>query len=145
MNMGMAVGATTVEVLDGTEGLGLGRMAAAVMAVVANAWHANFQQLRVVAAVRFVAVGAVFEYRRMLPQKRAAAFRVAAQTVFVGAALDELLRVGRAVRIVATGAGHFPFAIGHVRGALQLRAAHLVAGEAQFGLGFLHAPVFSQG
>src|SRR6266481_782595 len=104
--MGMAVGATTVEVLDGTKGLRLRRVAAAVMAVVAHARHANFQQLRVVAAVRFVAVGAVFEYRRMLPQKRAAPLGVTAQAILISGALDELFGVGCAVGIVATGAGH---------------------------------------
>ena len=105
MNMGMAVGATTVEVLDGTEGLRLRRVAAAVMAVVAHARHANFQQLRVVAAVRFVAVGAVFDDWRVLPQEGTSAFRVATQAVFIRGALDELPGIRRAVWIVAARAG----------------------------------------
>src|ERR1700751_1786263 len=98
--MGMAVGATAVEVLDGAERLRLSRMAAAVMAVVAHAGHANFQELGGVAAVRFVAVGAVFEHRRVLPQEWAAPLRVTAQAIFISSALDELLGVGRAVRIM---------------------------------------------
>ena len=118
MNMGMAVGATAVEVLDGTEGLGLGRMAAAVMAVVAHAWHANFQQLRVVAAVRFVAVCTILHNWRMRPEEWSPAFRMATEAVLIRSALNELLGIWRAMRIVTTRAGHLAFAIGHVRGAL---------------------------
>jgi len=141
VNMGMAVGAAAVEVLDGAERLRLRRVAAAVMAVVAHARHANFQQLRVVAAVRFVAVGAVFDDWRVLPEERAATLGVATQTVFVGGALDELLGIGGAMRVVATGAGDFAFAIGHVGRALQLRAAHLMALQAQLRLGFFGAAI----
>ncbi len=49
------------------------------------------------------------------------------------------------MRIVATGAGNFAFAIGHVRRALQLRPPHLVALQAQFRLRFLGAYVFGEG
>ena len=89
MNVGMTVGAPTVEVLDRAKWLRLGRVAAAVMAGVAHARHAHLQQLRIVAAVRLMAVGAVFEDRRVFPQERAAAFGVAAKAVLVGVALDE--------------------------------------------------------
>src|SRR5258706_8937661 len=102
-------------------------MLAAVVAVVADARHANLQQLRVVAAVRLVAVRAVLEHWRVLPQEGTSAFRVATQAVFIRGALDELPGIRRAVWIVAARAGYFAFAVGHVRRALQLRAAHLVA------------------
>src|SRR5690349_8201572 len=37
--------------------------------------------------------------------------------------------------IVTAGAGHFAFAIGHVRGTLQLCPPHLMAGQTKFWLG----------
>src|SRR5258708_38751144 len=102
--MGMAVGATAVEVLDGTEGLGLGRMAAAVMAVVAHAWHANFQQLRVVAAVRFVAISAVFEYRRVVPHGWGAPRRGGGQGILLCGGLGVLRGGGWGRRRMRNGA-----------------------------------------
>ena len=118
MNLGVAVGAAAVEVLDGTERLRLSGVPAAVVAGIADARHASFQQLRVAGAMRFVAVGAVFHHWRVFPKKRPAPLGVAAQAILVGGALDKLAGIGRAVRIVATGAGDFPFAVGHVRRAL---------------------------
>ena len=134
VDVGVAVGAATVEVLDGTQGLRLSGVAAAVVAIVAHARHAHFQQLRIVAAVRFVAIGAVFEHRRVLPEEGTAAFGVTAQAVLINGALNKLAGIRRTVRIVATGASHFAFAIRHVRGALQLRATHLVALQTEFWL-----------
>ena len=122
----MAVGATAVEILDGPKRLRLRRMTRGDVARIANARHARLQQLRVAGAVRFMAVRAVLHHWRVLPHEGTAAFGVATQTVFVGGALDELLGIGRSVRIVATGAGHLALAVGHVRRALQLRPAHLV-------------------
>jgi len=144
VDVGVAVGAATVEILNGAERLGLGRMAAAVVAGVANARHAHFQELWIIAAVRFVAVGAVFEHRRVLPEERTPAFGMTTQAVFVGGRLDQLLGIRRAVGIVAAGAGDFAFAIGHVRRALQLPAAHLVALEAQFWLSHFYALIIRE-
>jgi len=141
MDVGVAVSAAAVEILDGAERLGLRGVAAAVVARVADARHANFEELGIVAAVRFVAVGAVFDDWRVLPEERAATLGVATQTVFVGGALDELLGIGGAMRVVATGAGDFAFAIGHVGRALQLRAAHLMALQAQLRLRFFGAAI----
>src|SRR6266404_1897482 len=143
--MGMAIGAAAVEVLDGTERLRLCWVAAAVVAVIANARHPNLQQLRIVAAVGFVTVGAVFEHWRVLPQEWAAPLGVTAQAILISGALDELLGIRRAVRIMATGAGDFPFTIRHVRGALQLRAAHLVTLQAQLRLPELHTLIVRKG
>ena len=141
VDVGMAVGAAAVEVLDGTKRLRLGRMPAAVVAGIADARHARLEQLRIAGAVRFMAVRAVLHYRWVLPHKRTAAFGVAAETVFVGGALDELLGIGSAVGIVTTGAGDLAFAVRHVRRALQLSTAHLVALQAQLWLRFLEAAV----
>ena len=123
----MAIGAATVEILDGAKGLRLGRVTAAVMTGIADARHAGLQQLRVAGAVRFMAVRAVLHDRRVFPDEGTAPFGVAAETIFVCGALNELLGIGSAVGIMATGAGNFAFAVRHVRRALQLRAAHLVA------------------
>src|SRR5712691_9790350 len=110
----MTVGAAAVEVLDRTERLRLRGMAAAVVATIANARHAGLQQLWVAGAVRFVAIGAILHDRRVLPDERTAAFGVAAQAVFVGGALNELLGIGRAMRVMAAGASDLAFAVGHV-------------------------------
>jgi len=100
--------------------------------------------LRVAGAVRFVAVRAVLHHRRVLPDEGATAFGVATETVFVRRALDKLLGIGSAVGIVATRAGNLALAVRHVRRALQLGAAHLVALQAKLRLGFLYAAVLGQ-
>ena len=134
MDGGMAVGAATIKVLDGAERLRLRRVTAGIVAAIANARHARLQQLRVAGAMRFMTVRAVLHHRGMLPDEGTAAFRVAAETVFVCGALDELLGIGGAVGIVATGAGYFALAVRHVRRALQLGAPHLMALQAYLGL-----------
>ena len=144
MNGGMAIGASAIEILDGAERLRLRRVAAAVMAGVANTRHAGLEQLWIAGAMRFMAVGAILHDRRMFPDEGAAPLGMAAQAVFIRGALDKLLGIGRAVRIVAAGAGDFPFAIGHVRRALQLGAAHLVALQAELRLRLLHAAVLGE-
>lgn len=141
MNIRMAIGAAAIEVLDGAERLSLRGVAAGVVAGIADAGHAHFQELWIVATVRFVAVGAVFKHRRMFPQEGTAALGVAAEAVFVGGRLNELGWIGRTVRIVAAGAGNFALAIRHVGRALQLGAAHLMAPQAEFRLFFGQAAV----
>lgn len=111
------------------------------MAGIANTRHACLQQLRVAGAMRLVAVRAVLHYRRVLPEKGTSPFGVAAQTVFIGGALQQLLGIGRTVRIVATGASYLAFAIRHVRRALQLCTPHLMALQAQLRLRFLYTPI----
>lgn len=120
-------------------------MTAGIVTGIANARHAHFEELRVVAAVWFMAIRAVFHHWRVLPDKWAAPLRVAGQAILVGGALNELLGIGRAVRIVATGAGYLAFSVRHVRRALQLRSPHLMTLQAQFGLGFFHPLVFRKG
>ncbi len=126
----MAVRAAAVEVLDGAERLGLRGVPAAVVAGIANTRHANFQQLRIIRPMGLMAVRAVFHHRRMFPEKRPTPLRMATQAVFVRCALDELLGIGRAMRIVAARASHFAFPIRHVRRPLQLRSTHLMALQA---------------
>ena len=118
VNVGMTIGAAAVEVFDGPKRLRLGGVTAAVMTGIAHARHAHLEELRVVAAVGFVAIRAVFHDRRVFPEERPAAFRVAAQAILVNGALNELAGIGRTMRIMATGAGHFAFAVGHMRRAL---------------------------
>ena len=115
---GMAVCATSIEIFNGAKRLRLRRVPAAVMAGVAYTGHPYFQQLRVVRAMRFVAVRAVLHYGRMRPEEGPTAFGVATEAVLIGRALNELFWIRCAVRVVAAGAGHFAFPIRHVRGAL---------------------------
>ena len=114
------------------------------MARVANARHAYLQQLRITAAVRVVAVRAVLHDRRMLPKEGSSTFRVATEAILINRGLDQLRGIRASVWIMAAGAGDFAFPIGHMRGALKLRAAHLVALQAQFGLAHGYAAVVCQ-
>ena len=82
---------------------------------IAHARHPHLEQLRIISSVRLVAIRTIFHHRRVLPQERPAALYVAAEAVFCCGRLDELLRVGATVRVVATGARHLALAIGHVR------------------------------
>ena len=141
----MTVGAAPVEIAYGIERLRGAGMTAGHVAGIANPRHAHSQQLRIVAAMRLVAVGAVLHDRRMLPEEGTAPLGVAAETVLGGRGLQQLLWIGTSVRVMATGAGHLAFAIGHVRRALQLGAAHLMALQAEFRLGFLRPLVFGEG
>jgi hypothetical protein len=125
----VAIGASPVEVLDGTEWLRLRRVAAGDVTGIANPGHAHLQQLWVAAAVRLVTVGAVLHDRRMLPHERPPAFGMTAIAILVDRVLNQLARVRTSMRIVATGAGNFAFPVWHVRGALQLRSPHLMALE----------------
>lgn len=141
MDIGVAVRAAAIEVLDRIKRLWLRGVPAAVVAGVAHARHPHLQKLWVAGAVRFMAVRAIFDDGRVFPEERSAAFRVATQAVFVRRALDELLRVRCAMGIVAACTGNFAFAIRHVRGSLQLSAPHLMALETQLWLWLYQAAV----
>jgi len=133
----MAVRTSAVEVLDRLQRLRLRGVAARDVARVADPRHADLQQLRIAAAVWVVAIGAILHDRRMLPQKWAPPLGVATQAILIGRGLNQLRWIRASVWVMAAGAGNFPFAIGHVRGALQLCSPHLVAPQAQFRLSFL--------
>ena len=115
---GMAVRATSVEVFDGAQRLRLRGMPAAVVAGVTNARHAYLEQLRIVRAMRLVAICAIFHHWRVRPQEGPSAFGMATDAILVCGALNEQAGIWCAVRIVAARAGHFALAIRHVRGAL---------------------------
>ena len=83
-----------------------------------------------------MAVNTVLHYGRVFPEERSTSFSVATQAILIHCGLPKLAWIGRAMGVVATGAGHFAFPIWHVRGALQLRSAHLVTAKAKFRLRF---------
>ena len=117
-----------------------------VVALLAQPGLPRLQQLVLGRAMSLVAVEAVLHDRRVFPEEGAAPLRVALVAVLVDGGLDELLGIGRAMRIMATATGHLAFAEGHVRRALQLRAAHLVTLETHLGPRGLHKlPIFSEG
>src|SRR5689334_1060179 len=132
VDLNVAIGAATIKILDRSQRLWLRRVAARYVAGIAHARHAHLQQLRIIASMGLVAVGAVLHHRRVLPQERTTALRMAAQAVLVHCSLDQLARIRRAMRIVAAGARYLALAIRHVRRTLQLGATHLVALEAKF-------------
>ena len=141
----MAVGAATIEIANRVKQSWSSGVAAGDVAGITDARHPNFQQLRVICPVRFMAVGAVFHDRRMLPQERTATLGVAAIAVLIGCCLQQLMWIRRAVRVVAACAGYFAFAIRHVRRAFQLRASHQVACEAKLRLLFLRLHLGKRG
>src|SRR5262252_5540913 len=138
----MAVCAASIEVAHGIKESGSRRVPAADMAGIAYARHPHLEQLRVAGTVRFMAVRAVLHHGRVFPQERAAPFCVATQTILVHSGLPKLTGIGSSVRVMATRAGYFAFPIRHVRGALQLRPAHLMTTKAEFRLRFFQALVF---
>lgn len=81
-----------------------------------------------------MAIAAILQNRRMFPQEGSAPLGVAAIAILIDGALDQLFGIGRAVWIVATGAGNLALSEGHMGGTLQLGAAHLVASQAEVGL-----------
>jgi hypothetical protein len=114
VDVGVAVRAAAIEVLDRVKRLWLRWVPAAVVARVADSRHPHLQQLRVAGTMRFVTVRAILHDGWVLPEEGTAAFGVTAQAVFIGGALDKLLRIGCAMRIVAARAGYLSFAIWHV-------------------------------
>ena len=133
MDLAMAVGASPVK-----EEVGVRRVPHPVTAVVAlftESRHPRLEQALVNGAVRIMAVGTIIEDRRMFKEEGTASFRVTGVTVFVYAGLFELRGIGRAVRVMAIGAGNFPFPQRHVRRTLELSQSLQVALEANLCLG----------
>lgn len=64
------------------------------------------QQVLVIRAMRRMAVGTVFLYRRVFPQKGPALFRMAVIALLVNRVADQVSRTGPAVWLVAVGARH---------------------------------------
>jgi hypothetical protein len=145
MDSRMAVRTTSVEIPDGVENCRGDRVATGNVACIADSRHAHLQQLRVVAAMGFVAIRAVLHDRRMLKQEWTAPLCMAAQAGFVDRALNQLAGIVSSMRVVTACAGDFAFAIRHMRGSLQLCPPHLVALQAEFRLLLLDAQVFGKG
>jgi hypothetical protein len=101
--------------------------------------RADFQQLRIAGAVRIMAVHAVLHDWRMLPDERAAPFRVAFITGLIHGGRDEKFWIRASVRVVAVGAGNLPLPHRHMRRPLELRPAHGMALEAN-----LHLRIFGE-
>ena len=142
MDLGVTVRAPAVKVLDRLQGLGLRGVATRNMARVANPRHANLEKLRIAAAVRIVAIGAVLHHRRMFPQERPPALGMAGEAVLVHTRLQQLGWIRASVRVITTGAGYFSLSIRHMRGALKLCPAHLMTLEAQLRLRLLRPDMF---
>jgi len=137
MKLGMTVGAASVEEKNrrlevpigivGYRGRYAGprrnRVTRVKMARAADPRIAHFEQPVIDRAVRLVAVGAVFKYRRMLPKKRSAPLGMTGVTVLVNAGLLQLGWIGAAMRVVAIRADDLSFFHRHVRRAHQLRFA----------------------
>ena len=115
------------------------------MTGITNTRHAHLQELRIIAAVRFVAVRAVFHHGRVLPKKWSTALGMTGQAVLVDSALYQLTGIRRAMWVVAAGASDLTLAIGHVRRTLQLRPSHDVALQSQLWLLLLYPFVFCEG
>lgn len=111
----------------------------AVVTFRAHEGGAGFQQRRDVGAMWFMAVGAVFGDRLMLPQERAALFSMAGEAGLVDGILLEQLGTGRAMRVVAVGTDHLALQDWVMRYFFAVCALILVAREADFGLGLLVA------
>jgi hypothetical protein len=97
------------------------------VALLAESGRAGLQQLRTGGTMRFMAVHAIFHHRGMLPQERAAPLRMALVTGLINCARNEQAGIGSSMRVMAIGAGDLSFPKRHVRRALHLSAAQLVA------------------
>ena len=82
-----------------------------------------------------MAIAAIVRGRRMLPQERPALLGVAAVTGLVDGVLDQQLRRGRSMRVVAIRAGHLAVGDRMGRQVMRLGTLRLVAGKADFALG----------
>ena len=107
------------------------------VAVLAQEGRSLDQQIRLVRAVRRMAVQAAFADRKVLPQQRAALLRVAVVASLVDRNFLQQLRSRRAVRVVAVGANHLRLANRMVRELVAVGTLLGVAGEALLGLGGL--------
>lgn len=109
-----------------------GRMESLAMALLAEPWLTHTQHAWLVGAVRIVAIGAILTHRLVFPQERSAFFLMALVTGLVDGILGELIGTGRAVRIMAVGAGHLAFPDRVVRSFVDLCAFVLMTGKADF-------------
>ena len=133
----MAVGARPVEGEACGGQLRSGGMPRLDMTPLAQQRRSSLQQLRIAGPVRVMTIQAILHHRRMFPEERPAPFRMARVACLVRRSGDEEFGIGRAVRVVTARAGHLALAERHMRRPHELRAAHLVALEADFHLRLL--------
>src|SRR6266508_637637 len=108
VNFAMAIAAGAVEDEAGPGVLRSGRMTGLHMTQLTESRFGKLEELFVVGAVGFVAVGAVLRHGRVFPQKGASLLRVTGIAVLVdGVGLEEALGDG-AVGVVTARAGHLP-------------------------------------
>ena len=138
MDHGMAIGTTAVKREPAGGQLRRGRMSRLDVALVAEPGHAGLQQLRAGGTMGFMAVRAILHDGRMLPQERAASFRVTLVTGLVDRAGLEQAGIGSSMRVMAIGASDLSFSKWHVRRALNLSAAQLMALKANLHSGLLY-------
>src|SRR5882672_10315169 len=107
------------------------------MTLLAEPRRAHLQQRRVVRAVRCMADRAIFVDGAVLPEERAAPFRVTGVASLIHAVVDHELRAERSVRVVAVRARHFSVVYRVCRDATKLCALRRMTGETHFRLSAL--------
>ena len=84
--------------------------------------------------MRVVAIAAILDHRRMLPNQRATLLGMAREAGLVDGRTDQQPIGIAAVRLVAVGAAHLPLAYRMSRGLHEMRLDIGVAGITRFGL-----------
>ena len=135
MNLTVAVRATPVKEENRAASARRAGMSRGNVTLGAKSRIGNFEQPVVHRAMRLVAVGAVLDDRRVLPEKGTAPFRMTRVAIFIDACLFELGRIRASMRIVTVGACHLSFPNRHVRRAHQLGFSLQMTLAANFGLG----------
>ena len=115
--------------IEGSRVIGL------AVALLAEEGHTDLQHARLIGAVGVMTVRAVFTHGLVLPQERAAFFRVALVADLVDRVLGQLMRAGRAVRVVAIGTDDLAVPDRVVRALVDSSPLVLVTGETDLGLG----------
>ena len=132
MDLGMTVCASPVEIPYRIQQRRGRRMTARVVTGITDTRHSHFQQLRVIGSMRLVTSRAILHYRRVFPEKGAAALGMTRQTILRYRRLNQLFWIRTPVRVMTTRAGDLAFAIRHMRRALELSFPHLVTLQTQF-------------
>src|SRR5882757_1294896 len=104
------------------------------VALLAQPGCSRLEERAIVRTMGRVAVGAVFRYRRVLPEERAAPVRVTGVAGFVHAVLEHQMRANRSVRVMAIRTTHFSRYHRVGRLPVKLRVLRRMAGKADFGL-----------
>ena len=84
------------------------------MALGTQPWIAHFKQTVIDRTMGLMAIGAIFHYGRMFPEKRPAPLGMAGVTILIHACLFELRGIRAAMGIVTIRAGDLTFAQRHM-------------------------------